>query len=38
MTECGFWKDDAQVCNEAITKCYSDKEGIYVEVNNFEKE
>lgn len=35
MTECGFWKDDAQVCSEAITKCYSDKEGIYVEIIEF---
>ncbi|BBK24433.1 RusA family crossover junction endodeoxyribonuclease [Dialister hominis] len=30
MTKCGFWKDDAQVASESITKCYADHEGIYI--------
>ena len=33
MTECGFWKDDAQVAYEIITKQWSyDKPGIMVTV------
>ena len=33
MTECGFWKDDAQVCSENIEKIYHDdneKHGILI--------
>lgn len=30
MTQCGFWKDDAQVAVELITKRYNDVEGILI--------
>ena len=33
MTECGFWKDDAQVCSENIEKIYrnaDEKHGILI--------
>ena len=30
MTQCGFWKDDAQVAVELITKRYNDIEGILI--------
>lgn len=34
MTQCGFWKDDAQVYREIIEKFYSDVPGIRVYVSN----
>ena len=35
LTHCGFWKDDAQVCREQLTKIWSKKkEGIIVSVGN----
>lgn len=34
MTECGFWKDDAQVASEVVEKFWvRRKPGIYVEVH-----
>ena len=34
MTECGFWKDDAQVASEIVEKFWvRHKPGIYVEVH-----
>lgn len=30
MTQCGFWKDDAQVAVELITKRYNEVEGILI--------
>lgn len=33
MTDCGFWKDDAQVCSETVEKIYHDpneKHGILI--------
>jgi len=32
MTKLGFWKDDAQVCMELVTKSYSDSPGIYITI------
>ena len=38
MTECGFWKDDAQVVREVITKMWSfDFAGIMVTVYDLSK-
>ena len=30
MTDMGFWKDDALICSEIITKRYSDEPGIAI--------
>ena len=33
MTQVGFWKDDAQVCKETVTKRWSrEQPGIYIKV------
>ena len=32
MTECQFWKDDAQVCMEMVAKQWSDHPGILIDV------
>ena len=32
MTACGFWKDDALVAEEHITKRWAETPGIYVEI------
>lgn len=32
MTDCGFWKDDAQVASEIIEKFWSDVPGIYIQI------
>ena len=32
MTECGYWKDDAQVCREITEKFWADIPGIYIRV------
>ena len=36
MTELGFWKDDAQVAVEHLTKGYDDQSGIFIEVQELE--
>lgn len=36
MTDLGFWLDDAQVCQETITKSYARTCGIYFEVEEIE--
>lgn len=35
MTLCGFWKDDAQVVMETITKSWSDTPGIRIRIREF---
>ena len=30
MTDMGFWKDDALICSEYVTKVYSDEPGIMI--------
>lgn len=30
MTECGFWKDDAQVVREVVEKRWADEPGIHI--------
>nr|DAZ58424.1 MAG TPA: Endodeoxyribonuclease RusA [Caudoviricetes sp.] len=32
MTACGFWKDDAQIYRDYISKSYQENEGVYVEI------
>lgn len=32
MTDCGFWKDDAQVVSEIVEKFYADISGIWISV------
>lgn len=32
MTKCGFWEDDAQVCEELIGKYWSERPGIFITV------
>lgn len=32
MTDCGFWKDDAQVASEIIEKFWADVPGIYIQI------
>ena len=34
LTQCGFWYDDAQVYFEQVMKCWSDKPGIHIEIQN----
>ena len=37
MTQCGFWKDDAQVVREMVEKRWSDDPaGIYIEIQELE--
>ncbi|MBO5573434.1 MAG: RusA family crossover junction endodeoxyribonuclease, partial [Clostridium sp.] len=37
MTQCGFWKDDAQVVRETVEKRWSDDPaGIYIEIEKLE--
>lgn len=36
MTECRFWKDDAQVASEINEKFWSTKPGIYIEVQQLD--
>ena len=31
MTELGFWDDDSRICEENLSKCYSDLPGLYIE-------
>ena len=38
MTKAGFWKDDAQVASEINEKFWSEKPGIYVEIDELGKE
>ena len=33
MTECQFWKDDAQVCVEHVEKRWADHPGIWIELD-----
>ena len=33
MTDMGFWKDDALICTEIITKAYSDEPGIIIRID-----
>lgn len=33
MTDCGYWKDDAQVCREITEKFWADIPGIYIRVS-----
>ena len=37
MTAMKFWKDDAQVCMEVITKYYADVPGIRITVSNIDE-
>ena len=37
MTDMGFWKDDALICTEIITKAYSDEPGIIISVEEVDK-
>ncbi len=38
MTQCGFWKDDAQVVREIVEKRWSDEPcGIYIEIEEMEE-
>ena len=32
MTDMGFWKDDALICLEVVSKVYNDEPGIYIEI------
>ena len=34
MTDMGFWKDDALICIEYISKAYSDEPGIVIMIDN----
>ncbi len=36
MTDMGFWKDDALIAREEITKCYTDVPGILISVSTLE--
>lgn len=36
LTRCGYWKDDAQVFDEEVTRLYSDRPGIYVRIREVE--
>ena len=39
MTDCGYWRDDAQVCNEVCRKLWASvarPRGIYIEVGRLE--
>ena len=36
MTDCGFWKDDAQVASEIVEKFWAQRPGIYVAVQKLE--
>lgn len=36
MTACGFWKDDAQVCYELVSKIWSPVPGITIEVEEID--
>lgn len=36
MTQCGFWKDDAQVVREIVEKRWSDTPGIHITVKSLE--
>lgn len=39
MTQVGFWKDDAQVCRETVTKRWSQKKpGLYIKVVSLDAE
>lgn len=37
MTKVGFWKDDALVAVEHVEKAWSDRPGIYVEIEGLEE-
>ena len=32
MTDCGFWKDDAQVASEIVEKFWAERTGIYIRI------
>lgn len=32
MTRLGYWKDDAQVCDEQIQKLWADRPGLFIEI------
>ena len=34
MTDCGFWKDDAQVASEICEKFWAEVPGIYIAIEN----
>ena len=36
MTDMGFWKDDALICIEYISKLYSDEPGIVITIDNIQ--
>ena len=41
MTDCGYWRDDAQVCHETCVKQWESVEkprGIYIEVGRLEED
>ena len=35
MTDMGFWKDDALICFEVVSKIYNDEPGIYIEIVDY---
>lgn len=37
MTHCGFWKDDALVCSEIVEKFWAEKPGIFIQIEEIEK-
>ena len=38
MTDMGFWKDDALICTEIISKVYSDEPGIIIWIDAMDKD
>lgn len=37
MTELGFWDDDSRICEEHLSKCYSNMPGLYIEFEKIEE-
>ena len=35
MTDMGFWKDDALICNETVMKMYDDEPGISIYIHEY---
>ena len=38
MTDCHYWKDDAQVASEIIEKFWAACSGIYIKIENLGRE
>lgn len=38
MTDMGFWKDDALICQEIICKIYDDEPGIWISIRTVEED